>query len=260
VSAARGAEPSPGGQPALKRHGRRPEPNTIEATQEAVMVRIAVVYYSNFKGNTEQLARAVARGAESVPDSEVTLLHTDQVDESWHLLHAADAIIFGAPTYMGGPAARFKEFVEKLAGEVWLKRMWVNKVAGGFTVSAGRSGDKLACLQQMGTYAAQMGMLWVPMRITGGNYSSQGSENDLNRMAGYLGVMAQANLDEPAELAPPASDLQTAELHGNHIANVARQFSHGRRALPADYDEFAAHSPEHSPESSARPLSLAELM
>ncbi|MDA0821221.1 MAG: flavodoxin family protein [Proteobacteria bacterium] len=220
------------------------------------MTKIAIVYFSSFKGNTESLAHAVKRGAESVPDTEVALIHTKDVDKHWQTLHDADAIIFGTPTYIGSVAAKFKEFIERLAGEVWLKRLWMNKISGGFTVSAGRSGDKLACLQQLVTFASQMGMIWVPMRITGGNYSSQGSEQDLNRMAGYLGVMAQANIDEPAELAPPASDIATAELHGNHIANVARQFRHGRQALPAVYDEYA----NQTPDGSGSPLSLADLM
>ena len=220
------------------------------------MTKIAVVYFSEFKGNTESLAHAIKRGAESVPDTQVTLLHTNDVDANWSVLHEADAIIFGTPTYIGSIAAKFKEFIEKLAGEVWLKRMWMNKIAGGFTVSAGRSGDKLSCLQQLVTFATQMGMIWVPVRITGGNYSSAGSEEDLNRMAGYLGVMAQANIDEPPELAPPPSDIKTAELHGNHIANVARQFSHGRRALPAEYDEYV----HQAPEGDGSPLTLPELM
>ncbi|MFT4560299.1 MAG: NAD(P)H dehydrogenase (quinone) [Gammaproteobacteria bacterium] len=220
------------------------------------MTKIAIVYFSNFKGNTESLAHAVKRGAQSVPDTEVALIHTDDVDDHWQTLHSADAIIFGTPTYIGSVAAKFKEFIEKLAGEVWLKRLWMNKISGGFTVSAGRSGDKLACLQQLVTFASQMGMIWVPVRITGGNYSSQGSERDLNRMAGYLGVMAQANIDEPAELAPPPSDIETAELHGNHIANVTRQFKHGRQALPAQYDEYA----NQPPDASDSPLSLPDLM
>ena len=134
--------------------------------------------------------------------------------------------------------------------------MWTKKIAGGFTVSAGRSGDKLSCLQQLVTFASQMGMIWVPVRIIGGNYSSQGSEEDLNRMAGYLGVMAQANIDEPAELAPPPSDIKTAELHGNHIANIARQFAHGRKAFPAEYDVPVSQTQSGTGE----PMTLAELM
>lgn len=200
------------------------------------MTKVTVVYYSNFKGATEQLAKAIGRGAESVPDTDVMLIRVEDVDEHWQRLHDSDAIIFGTPTYIGSVAAKFKEFVEKLAGDVWLKRMWLNKIASGFTVSAGRSGDKLNCLQQLVIFASQMSMIWVPVRITGGNYSTQGSEEDLNRMAGYIGMMAQANIDEPAELAPPPSDIKTAEMHGNHVANVARQYALGRRELPSEYD------------------------
>lgn len=220
------------------------------------MTNVCIVYYSNFRGATEQLARAIAAGAETVPDVTARLIPVEAVDDHWAELHAADAIVFGTPTYIGSVAAKFKEFVEKLAGEVWLRRMWVNKVASGFTVSAGRSGDKLNCLQQLVVFAAQMGMIWVPVRITGGNYSTQGSEADLNRMAGYIGVMAQANIDEPPELAPPPSDIETARLHGNHVANVARQFAHGRRALAAEYDAFA----HQAPEDDGRPASLRDLM
>lgn len=218
------------------------------------MTTISIVYYSNFKGATEQVAKAVARGAESVPDTDVKLIRVEEVDEHWQRLHDSDAIIFGSPTYIGSVAAKFKEFVEKLAGEVWLKRMWLNKIAGAFTVSAGQSGDKLVCLQQMLTFATQMGMIWVPIRITGGNYSSQGSNEDLNRIGGYLGVMAQANIDEPPEKAPPASDIKTAEMHGNHIANVARQFALGRRELPSEYDTL------HDEKGDQRPATLIELL
>lgn len=220
------------------------------------MTRICVVYYSNFKGATEQLALAFARGARTVPEVEVSVFRVEDVDGHWDVLHAADAIVFGTPTYIGSVAAGFKQFVERLAGEVWLKRLWVNKVAAGFTVSAGRSGDKLNCLQQLVIFAAQMGMIWVPLRITGGNYSTQGSEADLNRMAGYIGVMAQANIDESPELAPPPSDIETTELHGHHVATVARQYAHGRRALPADYDAYA----HQAPEDTGRPATLSELM
>lgn len=220
------------------------------------MTRLVVVYFSQFRGATEKLAEAIARGAGTVPETEVTLVRVEDVDDHWQTLHAADAIVFGTPTYIGSVAAGFKAFVEKLAGEVWLRRLWVNKIAAGFTVSAGRSGDKLNCLQQLVVFAAQMGMIWVPLRITGGNYSTAGSEDDLNRMAGYIGVMAQANIDEPPEAAPPPSDIRTAELHGHHIASVARQYAHGRRALPADYDEFAHQAP---PDAGA-PAGLADLM
>ena len=220
------------------------------------MSHIAIVYFSQFKGATEKLAQAVERGALSVPDITTGLIKVEDVESHWGELARADGIVFGSPTYMGSVAAGFKSFIEQLAGEIWLQRKWVNKIAGGFTVSAGRSGDKLNTLQQMVVFAAQMGMLWVPMRITGGHYSAAGSEDDLNRLAGYLGIMAQANIDEPVELAPPSSDILTAELHGNHIANVTRQFAQGRRLLSADYDLHLGKEEE----SNAAPLGLADLM
>ncbi|MCZ8131146.1 MAG: flavodoxin family protein [Steroidobacteraceae bacterium] len=198
------------------------------------MVRITILYYSNFRGQTEKLALAIQRGAQRVPGTDVQLLRVEDAESHWQRLHDSDAIVFGSPTYIGSVAARFKQFIELLSGDVWLKRMWVNKVAAGFTVSAGRSGDKLNCLQQMVIFAAQMGMIWVPVRLLGGNYSSQGSEDDLNRMAGYIGVMAQANIDEPAEIAPPPSDIRTAEIHGEHVAEVTRALVAGRRALAAE--------------------------
>ncbi len=207
--------------------------------RSAATTRVSVVYYSHYRGATEAVARAISRGAASVPGTEVALISVEAVERNWERLHDSDAVIFGSPTYIGGPAARFKLFIEQLAGEVWVKRLWTNKIAAGFTVSAGRSGDKLACLEQMVMYASQLGMIWVPMRITGGNYSTKGSEQDLNRMAGYLGVMAQANIDEPPELAPPPADILTAELHGEHVATVTRQYAYGRRAFPAAYDPWA---------------------
>ena len=212
---------------------------------------ITIVYDSSFKGQTKVLAEAVARGAESVEGAVVTMLHVDDVDANWDHLHKADAIIFGSPTYIGSVSANFKAFIEKLAGEVWLKRMWRNKFAAGFTVSAGRSGDKLNCLNQMVIFAAQMAMIWVPQVELGGNYSTQGSEEDLNRMAGYLGVMAQANIDEPAEVSPPESDRKTAEIHGRHVAQIAAQYRAGREAMP-----FQEEAPF---EGEGRPLGLQEL-
>ncbi len=195
------------------------------------MTRITILYYSSFRGQTEKLAQAIQRGAQRVPGTDVVLLKVEDAEQHWQRLHDSDAIIFGSPTYIGSVAARFKQFIELLSGDVWLNRMWVNKIAAGFTVSAGRSGDKLNCLQQLVIFAAQMGMIWVPMKLLGGNYSSQGSEEDLNRMAGYIGVMAQANIDEPADVAPPPADIRTAEIHGEHVAEVTRTFALGRSAL-----------------------------
>ena len=72
------------------------------------MTKVAIVYYSGFKGVTEKIAEAVAEGARQVPETEVTTIHTDSVDNHWQDLGEADAIIFGTPTYIGGPAQSLK--------------------------------------------------------------------------------------------------------------------------------------------------------
>lgn len=194
-------------------------------------VLVTVVYFSSYRGATRELADAVVSGAASVPGVDATSVAVQDVASYWQLLHASDALIFGSPTYVGSVAARFKEFIESCAGDVWTRRLWLNKLAGGFTVSAGRSGDKFNCLMDLVVFATQMGMLWVPVPITGGNYSSTGSESDLNRMAGYLGVMAQANIDEPAGHAPPRSDLDTASLYGAHVAWNAARMASGAQSI-----------------------------
>ena len=196
------------------------------------MVSVSIVYDSSFKGQTEVLAKCVLEGVSSVDNIQGHMIHVNDVDEHWNTLHNSEAIIFGSPTYIGGVTAQFKLFIEKLAGEVWLKRMWKNKFAAGFTISAGRSGDKLNCLTDMVIFASQMAMIWVPQYILGGNYSTAGSEKDLNRMAGYLGVMAQGNIDEPADISPPESDKETARMHGRHVAQITAQFIEGQKSLP----------------------------
>ncbi len=96
-------------------------------------------------------------------------------------------------------------------------------------------------------------MMHTKLSNTGGHYSSQGSENDLNRIGGYLGTMAQANIDESADISPPESDRETARLHGRHIAQITTQLVAGRLAVP-----IAEESP-YDPEEQERPLSLKEL-
>lgn len=213
------------------------------------MTKIAIVYFSQYRGHTEVLAESIRKGAESIGGVTVVTVSVEDVEGHWNDLHQADAIIFGTPTYVGSIAAKFKEFVEKLAGEVWLKRVWTGKLAGGFTCSAGQSGDKLNCLQQLVVFAAQMGMIWVSVPVLGGKYSTKGSDTDINRLGGYIGVMAQANIDEGPESAPPQSDRATAEIYGAHIAKTARELSEGRKTLSSEALTVFEGRPKNLPET-----------
>ena len=185
------------------------------------MSKIVVVYHSGY-GHTEVQAKAVARGAAKVEGSEVKLLNVEEAQQQWDTLNAADAIIFGSPTYMGSASAQFKGFMDA-SSSIWFQRGWKDKVAAGFTTSASQSGDKLNTLIQLTVFAAQHGMIWVGNDLLPGNNSSTGSVNDLNRLGGFLGALAQANSDQGPDVAPLQSDLLTAEHRGERVALIPKK-------------------------------------
>ncbi len=193
--------------------------------------RVAIVYHSGY-GHTERQAQAVARGAGSVANTESLLVSVDEIDKHWDTLEAVDAIIFGAPTYMGSASAQFKAFMDATSRTVFAKGgKWRDKLAAGFTNAASRSGDKLATLQQISIFAAQHGMHWVNLGLPPGHNNSTSTEDTLNRHGFFIGAAAQSDADVSAEVAPPPADLRTAEHLGARVAEVARQLAAGRRAL-----------------------------
>ncbi len=124
-------------------------------------VNISIAYHSGF-GHTERQARAVAAGAESA-GATVTLHDVTTLDDAlWSTLADADAIIFGSPTYMGTASAAFQTFAEA-SSPIWADGGWRDKIAAGFTNSAGINGDKLNTLETMSLFAAQHGMTWVSL-------------------------------------------------------------------------------------------------
>ncbi len=186
------------------------------------MAKVAVVYHSGY-GHTKVQAEAVQRGAAAVAGTEASLIAVDEVESHWPQLDAADAIIFGAPTYMAGASAPFKAFLDATSGR-WASQQWKDKLAAGFTNSAGLNGDKLATLQQFALFAMQHGMIWVGLGLLPGNHTSAGSPEDLNRLAGFLGAMAQSNADQGPDLVPPAADRRTAEHLGRRVAEAAQRW------------------------------------
>jgi multimeric flavodoxin WrbA len=192
------------------------------------MSKVAVVYHSGY-GHTKVQAEAVVRGASAIAGTEVTLIAVEDYEKHWRALDDADAIIFGAPTYMAGASAPFKAFLDGTSSR-WAEQRWKDKLAAGFTNSAGYNGDKLNTLQQFALFAMQHGMVWVGLGLLPGNHSSKGSPEDLNRLAGFLGAMAQSNADQGTEIVPPLSDRKTAEHLGARVAQAALRWRQGANA------------------------------
>lgn len=179
---------------------------------------IAIVYHSGY-GHTHRVAQAVARGAsaELIAISE----NGELPDESWNVLSRAQAIVFGSPTYMANVSWQFKRFMDA-SSAVWMKQGWKNKLAAGFTNSAGINGDKLMTLQTMIAAAQQHGMLWVGTGMMPSNTKAS-LRDDVNYLASFLGLMtatpADASVDEMHH-----GDLRTAELFGQRVATVAHSY------------------------------------
>src|ERR1700754_1946053 len=77
----------------------------------AVPITVAVVFHSGF-GHTARQAEAVRRGIERVAGASTLYLTSDEAQGRLDDLELADAIIFGAPTYMGSVSGPFKTFMD----------------------------------------------------------------------------------------------------------------------------------------------------
>jgi multimeric flavodoxin WrbA len=177
-------------------------------SQEFPMTKTVVVYHSGY-GHTQRVAQFVAEGAKAT----VVAIDADGniTDAEWETLNAADAIIFGSPTYMGSVSWQFKKFADATSKQ-WFGSAWKDKVAGGFTISASPSGDKLSTIQYFITLAMQQGMVWVGQPAM--------NDGNINRLGSNSGLMAQVGPTSPAADIPQG-DLDTAKAYGERVAGVA---------------------------------------
>jgi len=198
------------------------------ATREnAAMPTVAIVYYSS-TGHTHELALAAERGVQTVSDTKAVLVRLQDADiqngrwkndEQLATCSAADAILFGTPTYMGGYSAQMKAFIDATGG-IWFQQGWKGKWAAGFTHSQGLSGDKLNSLAGLWINAMQHGMIWI-----GPGVMVSGTDPALaNRLSSYSGAMAQSF---PPNAPVSAGDVETVELLGKRLAEAVARWAKG---------------------------------
>ena len=166
------------------------------------------------------MAESVAAGAGGellAVDAEGNL-----TEAQWATLGAADAIVFGSPTYMGSVSWQFKKLADA-SSKPWFSQAWKNKIAAGFTNSASMNDDKLSTLHYLFTLSQQHSMIWVGTGMLPSN-SKATTRNDLNYVGSFSGAMAQSPSDaSPDEMLP--GDLETAKQFGARVAEVASKFS-----------------------------------
>ena len=186
------------------------------------MTSIAIVYFSGY-GHTVKQAEAVQQGAAGVAGAEVQVFRIDQngdlSEDALAAIGKADAIIYGSPTYMGGPAWQFKKFADKTSAS-WFGQGWKNKVAAGFTNSASVNGDKFSTIQYFWTLAMQHSQIWVGTGVMPSNKKEHGPA-DVNWTAGFGGALAISPSDASPDEAPRSGDLETARLLGKRVAELA---------------------------------------
>jgi NAD(P)H dehydrogenase (quinone) len=196
--------------------------------------RIAIVYHSGF-GHTARQAQAVkAAGVQLVPGAEALLMTTDDAQSRWEDLAAAEAIIFGSPTYMASASAQFKAFAESSSPAVFAKGLACkNKLAAGFTNSGAQSGDKLATLTQIALFAAQHGMHWVSLgsdRRTAKGGGGQ-SARRLPRRRSAVELRREPR-DRAAGIGPGHGSLSRQAGRGPGCANTRCRFRTSRADCP----------------------------
>lgn len=183
---------------------------------------VAIVYFSGY-GHTARQAEAVADGVRSAGSTADVYRLTEQGDlpdgTAMEDVGRADAIVYGSPTYMGGPAWQFKKFADACA-KPFATQSWKDKVAAGFTNSASVSGDKFATISYFWTLAMQLGQVWVGTGLLPASMKSS-TPADVNWSSGFGGAHAVSPADASVEEAPHSGDLETARLFGRRVADLA---------------------------------------
>jgi len=190
--------------------------------------KVAVVYHSGF-GHTEVLAQKVAEGVVDGGAEAVLLKIESPVQDFGPLLDAAsqaDAIIFGAPTYMGDVSATFKAFADA-SSKVFATGGWKDKLAAGFTNSHSFAGDKGHALESLTILAAQHGMNWINLGLAPPHVTAaERGPDTINRVGSFIGLAGQSD-NAGTDISPPAGDRETARLQGVRVAQAALRWKRG---------------------------------
>ena len=183
------------------------------------MSKIAVVYYSGY-GHTRVVAETFAE------EIQAQLIEIDQQgdidDQAWQQLQQADAIVFGAPTYMGSVPWQFKKFADQ-SSKMWMTRAWQDKVFAGFTNSASLNGDKQVTLINLQTLASQHGGIWVSLGLLPAN-TKTAERSDINNLGGSVGLLVQSPSDASAE-EMASGDLETAKAYARRVKLITDKFT-----------------------------------
>jgi NAD(P)H dehydrogenase (quinone) len=159
------------------------------------------------------MAEAIASGAMSVPDTQVSVkLAEDVITDD---LIASDAVIVGTPVHMGSPDWRVKKFIDTVCSRLWMKDSLIGKVGAVFATGSGYGnaggGCELTMLAVLNNLA-ELGMVMVPLPKNTPGYHLAGMQwGPYGRSAGEK--MEQTGVTDER--------LEAARHHGANVSRIA---------------------------------------
>ena len=195
------------------------------------MTKVLVLYYSSY-GHIEKMATAVAEGARTVADTEVSVKRvpetvSPEVAKASHFkldqpapiatveeLADYDAIIFGVPTRYGNMAGQMRTFLDQ-TGSLWMKGALIGKVGSVFASSATQHGG-----QETTIISTHFSLLHHGMVIVGLPYSCQ-EQMTLAEITGGSPYGASTIAGGDGSRQPSENELKMARFQGRHVAEIA---------------------------------------
>jgi len=199
------------------------------------ILKISIVYYSLY-GHTHRLAEAVAEGVNEVKGADLKLyripetLSEDALNKKGALeaqkeivlpptctlddLASSDAIIFGAPTYLGCFCGQMHQFMDS-TGPLWEKNALVGKVGSVFTSTGSQHGGQEAALLSFHTTLLHHGMI-----IVGLPYTFVGQRRT-DEITGGTPYGASTVVGTKGERWPSQNELDGAKFQGKYVAEIA---------------------------------------
>ncbi|MFN0169455.1 MAG: NAD(P)H:quinone oxidoreductase [Bryobacteraceae bacterium] len=206
-----------------------------------MITRVQVVFYSMY-GHIYRMAEAVAEGARTVENVEVSLYQVPELvpDEALErtgakaaraafshipvatpdLLPEADAIIFGTPTRFGNMCAQMRNFLDQ-TGRLWATGRLVGKVGSVFASTAAQHGGQETTLTSFHTTLLHHGMI-----IVGVPYK-EARQTTMAEISGGSPYGATTITGGDGKRQPSANELEIARFQGRHVAEIARRLVRG---------------------------------
>ncbi|MEI7885239.1 MAG: NAD(P)H:quinone oxidoreductase [Clostridia bacterium] len=206
------------------------------------MIKINIIFHSVY-GHIYEMAKAIAAGAASVPNVEVTIKQVEETlpksilkemngYESKQLLQhipvaavedlvEADAVILGAPTYFGQMSAQMLSFLNA-AGEFWANGATIDKIGSAFSAAADQNGGADDVLRGLHTVMLHFGYI-----IVGCPTSLAITEAHLeDEITGGSCYGAYSTCGEGTSRGISENERKLAFQQGKHVAEITKKL-HG---------------------------------